>query len=481
VGRILVVDDDAGIQRALRELLGNRGHTVASATSGESALEILERESHDVVMLDVWLPGLNGLETFQRIKAKSPKTPVIVMTGTGTMDIAIEASKLGAFDYRMKPFEPGPMLAAVEKALDAARLTGQTPEAADEVPLSDDLIIGYSARMQELFRAIGRVAATEATVLIRGESGTGKELVARVICKHSRRAESPMITVNCAAIPETLLESELFGFERGAFTGAHARRVGMFERADGGTILLDEIGDVPLGIQAKILRVLQERTFERIGGTETVRVDVRILAATNRDLEQAIAEGLFRADLYHRLNVVTMQVPPLRDHADDIPALAQSFVARFATELEIEKPALSQEAMEVLVRHPWPGNVRELEHCLRRVLIFTRGFAIQADDVVRAMKGSAALARATDATSDPDRLREFVKNWLEQNGGPGCEPRFMETVERELLTAALNRAGGNQSRAAELLGIPRPTLHARLQRLGIRTTTVVDEGGGTNR
>jgi nitrogen regulation protein NR(I) len=480
VGRILVVDDDTGIQRALRELLSHRGHTVASATSGEAALEILERESQDVVMMDVFLPGLNGLETFQRIKAKAPKTPVIVMTGTGTMDIAIEASKLGAFDYRTKPFEAGPMLAAVEKALDSARLTGEGAQAANDVPLSDDLIIGGGPRMQDLFRAIGRVAPTDATVLIRGESGTGKELVARVICQHSPRAGGPMITVNCAAIPETLLESELFGFERGAFTGAVARRVGMFERADGGTILLDEIGDVPLGIQAKILRVLQERTFERIGGTETLRVDVRILAATNRDLEGAIAEGLFRADLYHRLNVVTVNVPPLRERAEDIPALAQSFLARFADELKIEKPALSQEAMKLLCGHAWPGNVRELEHCLRRVLIFTRGFAIQRDDVVRAMEVSATLGGGVSARG-ADTLRDLVKSWLEQNAGPGCESGFMETAERELLTAALNRAGGNQSKAAELLGIPRPTLHARLQRLGIRTTTVVEEGGGPSR
>jgi DNA-binding NtrC family response regulator len=480
MGRILVVDDDAGIQRALKELLSNRGHTVSSARSGEAALELIEQESHDVVMLDVWLPGLNGLETFQRIKAKRPLTPVIVMTGTGTMDIAIEASKLGAFDYRMKPFEPGPMLAAIEKALETARLNEAQEDAAHEGAPLDDLIIGGSPRMQELFRSIGRVAATDATVLIRGESGTGKELVAKVIRRHSQRAAGPLVTFNCAAVPEQLLESELFGHERGSFTGAVARKVGMFERAEGGTILLDEIGDVPLSIQVKILRLLQERTFERVGGTETIRVDVRILAATNRDLERAIAEGRFRADLYHRLNVVTLNVPPLRERAEDIPALAQAFLARFAEELKIEKPALSQESMRVLVSHPWPGNVRELEHCMRRVLIFTRGFAIQREDLLRAMEGSEALAPAADAPGQ-DPLREFVKRFLDENAGRGCEPRFSEIVERELLLEAMSRSGGNQSRAAELLGIPRPTLHAKLQRHGIRTTTVVDEGGGPTR
>jgi len=481
VGRILVVDDDTGIQRALRELLVGRGHTVASATSGEAALEILDREPHDVVMLDVWLPGLNGLETFQRIKAKSPMTPVIMMTGTGTMDIAIEASKLGAFDYRMKPFEPGPMLATVENALDTARLNQRREEAAPAEPPSEDLIIGRSAPIQELFRAIGRVAPTGATVLIRGESGTGKELVARAIRQHSPRAAGPMVTFNCAAVQETLLESELFGHERGAFTGAVARKEGLFDRADGGTILLDEIGDVPLGIQAKILRVLQERTFERVGGTETVRVDVRILAATHQDLERAIAEGRFRADLYHRLNVVTLYVPPLRERAADIPALAHVFLTRFAAELGVETPTLSQEALKLLCSHPWPGNVRELEHCLRRVLIFTRGFAIQRDDIVRAMEGSPAVADTAGGPEGTERLRMFVKQFLEQNAGRGCEPRFMETVERELLLEAMQRSGGNQSRAAELLGIPRPTLHAKLQRHGIRATTVVEEGGSPSR
>jgi transcriptional regulator with GAF, ATPase, and Fis domain len=282
-------------------------------------------------------------------------------------------------------------------------------------------------------------------------------------------------------VPEQLLESELFGYERGAFTGAVVRKMGMFERAEGGTILLDEIGDVPLSIQVKILRVLQERTFERVGGTETISVDVRILAATNRDLERAIAEGRFRADLYHRLNVVTLNVPPLRERTEDIPGLAQAFLTRFAEELKIEKPALSQESMNLLRSHPWPGNVRELEHCMRRVLIFTRGFAIQREDLLRAMEGSEGLAQAVDSPGGEDALRDFVKRFLDENAGRGCEPRFAEIVERELLLEAMSRAGGNQSRAAELLGMPRPTLHAKLQRHGIRTTTVVDEGGGPTR
>jgi DNA-binding NtrC family response regulator len=480
MGRILVVDDDAGIQKAFRALLKGRGHEILSASSGEAGLEILERESPDVILLDVWMPGMSGLETFQAIKARHAKTPVIVMTGAGTMNLAIEASKIGAFDFRLKPFDPGQMLELIDKALDSVRLAEEPATAAvNAAPGSDDLLIGGGARMQELFRSIGRVAPTDATVLIRGPSGTGKELVAKAIRQHSRRSDTPMVIVNCAAIPETLLESELFGYERGAFTGADNRRIGMFDRAEGGTILLDEIGDVPLSIQAKILRVLQEKTFERIGGKETVRVDVRILAATNRDLEQAIAEGRFREDLYHRLNVVTIHVPPLRERREDIPALAQAFLARFAKELEIEKPALSDAALVLLCGYDWPGNVRELEHCLRRALIFTRGFAIQKDDLLSAMESKAGSAPGIRPGLG-EALRAFVAGYLDANAGPDCEPKLTAAVEKELLVEALQRANGNQSKAAELLGIPRPTLHAKLQKHGVRTTTVVEGSNGSS-
>ena len=481
MGRILVVDDDTGIQRAIQALLKGRGHEIFIAGSGEAGLEILERERPDIVLIDVWLPGMNGLETLQAIKTRQAGTPIIVMTGSGTMDLAIEASKVGAFDYRLKPFDPTQMLQLIEKALDSVRLAGEPDAAAEEErSASSDLIIGGGAKMQELFRSIGRVAPTDANVLIRGESGTGKELVAKAIRQHNRRSDGPMVMVNCAAIPETLLESELFGFERGAFTGAVGRRVGMFERASGGTILLDEIGDIPLGIQAKILRVLQEKTFERIGGTETVRVDVRILAATNRDLEQAMAAGRFREDLYHRLNVVTIHVPPLRERRDDIPALTRAFLARFGRELELERAAISESAMALLCAHAWPGNVRELEHCLRRALIFTRGFAIQRDDLQRILEGKPGSVFPAGAQSSEELLRRFLAGYLDSNAGPGCEPRLTETIERELLLEALRRSNGNQSKAAELLGIPRPTLHAKLQRHALRTTTVVDNPNGAS-
>ncbi len=477
MGRILVVDDDTGIQSAFNALLGTRGHEIFTAGTGEAALQILAREQPDLVVLDVFLPGMDGLQTFRGIKSGHPGLPVIVMTGSGTMDLAIEASKLGAFDYQQKPFDPGRMLQLIENALESARLTQAPKERGDEEsPASGDLIVGGSPRMQEVFRHIGRVAPTDATVLIRGESGTGKELVAKAIHRHSARSQEPMVVVNCAAIPETLLESELFGYERGAFTGAAGRRIGMFERADRGTILLDEIGDVPLGVQPKVLRMLQEKTFERIGGSETLRVDVRLLAATNRDLERAITEGRFREDLYHRLLVVTVHVPPLRERREDIPGLATTFLARFAGELKIRKPALSREAMSLLCSYSWPGNVRELEHCLHRALIFSRGFPLQRDDLLRALESRPGSAAAGARASEVVLLRQYLKRYLDTHSGPGCEPSLIEAVERELLLEALRRAHGNQTRAAGLLGIPRPTLHAKLRKHGIRTTTGVADG-----
>jgi len=477
VSRILVVDDDRGIRGAFEALLGTRGHEVVTAETGEDALGLLADRQPDLVLMDVVLPGMDGLETFRAIKSGRPEVPVIVMTGSGTMEIAIEASKLGAFDYQLKPFDPGHMLDLIERALESARLARSHPPSHEaDLPSSrGDLLVGSSSAMQELFKTIGRVAGTDATVMIRGESGSGKELVARVIHQHSRRAGRPMVTVNCAAIPETLLESELFGYERGAFTGAVARRIGMFERADGGSILLDEIGEIQIGVQSKILRVLQNKTFERVGGGETVRVDVRILGATNRDLERGMREGRFRDDLYHRLHVVTVHVPSLRERREDIPELVDAFLARFAGELGIQRPVISAEAMSLLAGYSWPGNVRELEHCLHRALIFSRGLPLQREDLLRALE-SRPLPSAQTAGANDDLLHKWVAGYLDTHGGQGCEPGLLDAVEREMLLQALRRSGGNQTRAAELLGIPRPTLHAKLRRHGIRTAVSVEDG-----
>jgi DNA-binding NtrC family response regulator len=414
------------------------------------------------------MPGMSGLDAFRKIREINPKLPLIIMTGHGTMDTAIEATKLGAFDYQLKPFEPEAMVAAIERALESVRLMRRSvelnPRAAAETA---DAIVGDSTGMQEVFKAIGRVAATDASVLVRGESGTGKELVARAIYQHSRRANAPLLVVNCAAIPESLLESELFGHERGAFTGAHARKIGKFEQAHGGTILLDEIGDIPLGIQAKILRALQQKTFERVGGNETIQADVRVLAATNRNLEQAIANGSFREDLYHRLNVVTILIPPLRERPGDTAQLVDFFLGRYCRELGIDKPPVSDEALHELVGYEWPGNVRELEHCIYRTLIFTRGFPIQVGDVARARELGGAAVDGVGRKLDEEILLDLVCRYLDQHCGEGTHEQLLAKIERLSIAEALRRTGGNQTHAARLLGLTRPTLHAKMQRYGM--------------
>jgi DNA-binding NtrC family response regulator len=360
------------------------------------------------------------------------------------------------------------VLRVVSQALASVRLMRQQVELDTGASLQTlDAIVGQSPGMQQVYKSIGRVAQTDATVLIRGESGTGKELVARAVYHHSLRREAPLLVVNCVAIPEPLLESELFGYERGAFTGATARRIGKFEQAHGGTIFLDEIGDMPIGIQAKILRILQERSFERIGGNETIRINVRVLAATNRPLEQAIARGTFREDLFHRLNVVTIQIPPLRERRDDIGKLVHFFLQRFSQEMQIQKPLLTPEGMQTLTDHAWPGNVRELEHCIQRTMIFTAGYPIQASDISQAL-GESLPSGTSGGESLDERLRQLVEWFMRTASGPAALERFIETAEKMLVAEALRQAKGNQSHAARLLGLPRPTLHAKLQRHGLR-------------
>jgi len=468
MGRILVIDDEPGVLNAFQEMLTGLGHQVVVAASGETALECVHDDAPDVVVSDLCMPGMSGLDVFRQIRTTHPKLPLIIMTGHGTMDTAIETTKLGAFDYQLKPFEPEAMVAAIERALESTRLMQRNVElnprtAADTA----DAIVGESAGMQEVFKAIGRVAATDATVLIRGESGTGKELVARAIYQHSQRAHAPLLVVNCVAIPEGLLESELFGHERGSFTGAHVRKIGKFEQAHGGTIFLDEIGDLPMAVQAKILRVLQQKTFERVGGNEVIRTDVRVLAATNRNLEEAIAEGSFREDLYHRLNVVTIPLPPLRDRSGDVPKLVDYFLDRYSNELNIDKPPISEPASHELFSYAWPGNVRELEHCIYRTLIFTRGFPIQAGDIVKARDSAGSSVVGTNRQIAQDALQEVVRRYLDEHCGDGTHENLLAEIERSLLTEALRRTQGNQTHAARLLGLTRPTLHAKMQRYGL--------------
>jgi nitrogen regulation protein NR(I) len=465
MGKILVVDDEARVRAAFAELLTGAGHEVQTADCGERALELLEGEAPDLVIMDVYMPGMDGLEVFRRVKEGHPRLPVIITTGRGSTELAISAAKLGAFDYQPKPFDPGEMLALVDRALESVRLMrGNAVSSGESRESGRTGMIGQSAVMQEIYKAIGRVAPTDATALIRGESGTGKEMVAQALYKHSLRAEQPLVVVNCVAIPESLLESELFGHERGAFTGAHGRRIGKFEQANGGTIFLDEIGDIPLGTQAKILRVLQDKTIERLGGNETLQVDVRLLAATNRNLEEAIAAGAFREDLYHRLKVVTISIPPLRDRKEDLPKLAAYFLDRFSKELRLDKPVLTGEALEMLQAYPWPGNVRELEHCIHRAMIFTQGYPIQAQDIQAALGQSGRKALGPVGSSSDSRLLDVVKEHLRFSAGSRALTELLERVERLLLVEALRQTRGNQTYAASLLGVPRPTLHAKLRK-----------------
>lgn len=467
MSKILVVDDETGVRNAFQDMLVALGHDVVTASTGEAGLEIVRSDPPQVVITDLSMPGMGGLEAFRQIRTIEPKLPVIIMTGRGTMDTAIEATKLGAFDYQLKPFEPEAMLAAIERALESVRLMQRGVALNPEEPVSaTDAIIGESPVMQEVFKAIGRVAPTDATALIRGESGTGKELVARAIYQHSLRAAAPLLVVNCVAIPETLLESELFGYERGAFTGANSRKIGKFEQAHGGTIFLDEIGDIPPSVQAKLLRVLQQRTLQRVGGNETIQVDVRILAATNRPLERAISDGLFREDLYHRLNVVSVPIPPLGDRRSDIPKLVEYFLNRYSSELKIEKPVISEEALETICKVDWPGNVRQLEHCIYRVLIFTRGYPIQVSDVNRARDVDQASQQPVSQSLEQS-LGELVSRHLDAHVGGRAHEELLDKADRLLIEEALRRTNGNQTHAAQLLGLTRPTLHAKMQRHGI--------------
>jgi nitrogen regulation protein NR(I) len=476
MSRILVVDDEQRMRSSFSKMLTTSGHEVITADRGAKAIELVTAEDPDLLVMDIKMPGMDGLEAFRKIRETHPKLPVIMMTGFGTTEAAIEAIKLGAYDYHLKPFEPKAMLRSIESALESVRLMKRRVELGPAPASTNDAIIGHCDAMQDVYKAIGRVAQTDATVLIRGETGTGKELVARAIYQHSTRAAKPLVVVNCVAIPETLLESELFGHEKGSFTGASAKRIGKFEQASGGTIFLDEIGDMPLSIQSKILRVLQARTFERIGGENAVNTDVRIIAATNRNLEKAIADGKFREDLYHRLNVFTIDLPALRSRTSDISRLAEYFLNRFAEELKTEKPIVSSDALAILQSHRWTGNVRELEHCIHRAMIFTRGYPIQADDVKKALErpGDDSDVR-TGPQPDQDALRGIVARYLKNRSGELTHTQLLESVDKLLVAEALKITGGNQTHAARHLGITRPTLQAKMSKYGLRRRTEVDE------
>lgn len=473
--RLLLIEDDQGLADALSSVLTAEGYSLAHASRGDEGLKLGCSEEFDAVLTDLRLPGLGGLEVVQRLHEAAPTLPILLMTAHGTTETAIQATKLGAFDYLLKPFEMEVLLALLAKAVLNRRRAARVVTLGKGPP-GQDAIVGRSRPMQEIYKELGRVAARPVNLLIRGETGSGKELIARAVYQHGDRAKMPFIAVNCAAIPETLLESELFGHERGAFTGAVERRIGRFEQAQGGTLFLDEIGEMGGSTQAKLLRVLQERVIQRLGGREPVPVDVRIIAATHIDLELAISEKRFREDLFYRLNQVTIDLPPLRERLEDLPDLVEHLAAKYAAALGFRSvPSVLPDAMAALRDHSWPGNVRELENVVRLALLRSRGFPVSADLIRELLVQSPRPAAARRG------LAELVAEEIaaaQRGEHAGAHARVVESAERELFSQAISQAGGNQARAARWLGVSRVTMREKLRAFGLREAPEDDAGAG---
>ena len=478
--RILLIEDDPSLAANLSDVLQEDGFTVSRCDRGDAGLARAVNAECDVVLTDLRLPGLGGLELVRRLHEAQPRLPVVLMTAHGSVDTAIEATKLGAYDYLQKPFEMPELLGVLHRAVEARRLMLE-PVALPSVEVeAGAALVGTGRAMREVCKEVGRVATKPVTVLIRGETGTGKELIARAIYQHSTRVKAQFIAINCAAIPENLLESELFGHERGAFTGADHRRIGRFEQAHQGTLFLDEIGDLRAATQVKLLRVLQQQTFQRVGGVEPLTVDVRVIAATHRNLEAMIRDGSFREDLFHRLNVVCIQLPPLRERREDIPDLARHFLRKYAAQFSVETPAIAAEALTLLQADSWPGNVRELENILRRLLLDARGLSIGADAVRQAL-----AARAGEPSDGIGPFGALAASLLERARAgeiADAHARILAEAEREILARAIVLAEGNQAQAARWLAFPGspcerssstsdciPTLRRRVEGGGLRT------------
>ncbi len=459
--RIWVIDDDRSIRWVLERALKQAGMAVETFARADGILEAMERRMPDALITDVRMPGMDGMALLQAIRQHHPDLPVIIMTAHSDLDSAVSAYQGGAFDYLPKPFDVDEVVNLVRRAMAAARESGH-PGAADTA--DTPAIIGEAPAMQEVFRAIGRLSRSNVTVLITGESGTGKELVARALHRHSPRAEAPFIALNTAAIPRELLESELFGHERGAFTGAHSRRSGRFEQADQGTLFLDEIGDMPAELQTRLLRVLADGEFYRVGGHLPVRVDVRVIAATHQDLEQRVREGLFREDLYHRLNVIRIHVPPLRERREDIPLLMRFFLERAAAELGVEPKVLQPETEARLRRLSWPGNVRQLENTARWLTVMAAGREIQPDDLPPELLQAEPAAAGREDIAWEEALRSLVIRRL-QEGDEALLADLAPRFERILIQAALAHTGGHRQLAARLLGWGRNTLTRKIREL----------------
>ena len=462
--QVLIVDDEPNLRKILAAQLSRDGYDVMTAEDGEQGLEMLREHHIDLVVTDLKMPKVDGMTLLREALREDPDLPVVMITAHGTVDTAVEALKTGAFDYLTKPFDKDEVRQIVAKALKTRQLAGEEATTSQAAPSARFGIIGMSPELTEVYGVLERVADTPTTVLITGESGTGKELVARALHENSSRKDKPFIKVNCAAIPKELIESELFGYERGAFTGAVGSKPGRFELANGGTLFLDEIGEIPIEMQVKLLRALQESEFERVGGIKTIRVDVRLVAATNRDLKKLIAAGSFREDLFYRLNVVPIRLPALRERTTDIPLLVEHFLGKFNERLKKHVNGVEDEALDVLKAHPWPGNIRELENVVERAVLFCDAQKLRVQDLPHEVRGArdstAAQAPVTDAElqaalASEGGLKEHVKV-------------AMSRLERELVSRALSQTGGNVTHAARLLKISRKGLQLKMKELGLR-------------
>ena len=464
--QILIIDDDQQLGLSFAKILTQEGYTAMNAFTGRDGVDAVRKNRPDLVILDIRLPDMGGLEVFEILHELYPKLPVIIFTAYSSTENAIGAIQKGAFDYIYKPFDVPEMLGVVEKAVVAGRCMSAPVDVnpGGESFSGREALVGSGSRMLEVYKAIGRVSATDATVLIRGESGTGKELASRAIYNHSSRADKPYVVINCVAIPETLLESELFGYEKGTFTGAVHKRVGKIEQARGGTVFLDEIGDMPLNIQSKFLRLLQENSIERLGGKEPIDVDVRIIAATNRDLEAAVAEGTFREDLYYRLQVVTLTMPPLRERPEDLETLVEYLLSRLSTEMSLYNPGITAGAMHKIKQYDWPGNIRELANILKKALIFNRGTPLQPEDLTFTQERLEIADRDKNAGDIQSWIRTVLHSEKQERLFDFC----LDHVAMLLIQEALVITQGNRSHAAKLLGISRPTLHAKIEKYNLR-------------
>ena len=460
--QVLIVDDEPNLRKILSAQLSRDGYDVLTAEDGEQGLVALKEHHIDLVITDLKMPKVDGMQLLREALREDPELPIVMITAHGTIDTAVEALKIGAFDYLTKPFDKDEVRQIVAKALKTRELRGIEATAAASGSGARFGIIGSSPGIAELYAVLERVADTPTTVLITGESGTGKELVARALHEHSSRKDKPFIKVNCAAIPKELIESELFGYERGAFTGAVASKPGRFELANGGTLFLDEIGEIPIEMQVKLLRALQESEFERVGGIKTIRIDVRLVAATNRDLKKLIAAGTFREDLFYRLNVVPMRLPALRERSTDIPLLVEHFLRKFNERLKKDVGGVEQDALDILCAYPWPGNIRELENVIERAVLFCDTQSLRAQDLPLEVKGTSPVATGHSSEAD-------LQAALASEGGLKEHVKVaMSRLEKELVSRALEQTGGNVTHAARLLKISRKGLQLKMKELGLR-------------